>query len=168
MGFVLLNYTLPSSKKTTKMRYKEYKKIGRVGGRRGQASLEYFIVVSIALLILAPIIALSQQTSMDMEDFRNAVSLKQTIDNINNAANLVYAQGEPSSVIISVIVPQKVNRIECGDTYIDFRIMTIYGNNDYILSFPFNISCSLPLTYGKFKVKVYNKDGVVWIEKYGG
>ena len=135
---------------------------------RGQASLEYFIVVSLALIILAPIIALSQKTSMDMEEFKNSLTLKQTIESIKNAANLVYAQGEPSAVVISVMLPEKVVDIRCGDTYLDFRLSTIYGYNDYIATFPFNISCSFPLTHGKFKLRISMQEGIVHIDKYGG
>ena len=123
--------------------------------------MEYFIVVSIALILLAPIIVLSQNTIMDMNEFRDALTVKQTLNNIKNAADLVYAEGEPSSVLVSVAIPEKVENIKCGNNYLDFRLSTIYGNNDYVLIFPYNVSCSFPIIHGKTKLKISMSNGVV-------
>ncbi len=75
---------------------------------KGQAALEYMIIVAVALALLAPLVSVSQDMLGDLSDSRRTVLLSETMDSIEEAIRRVESQGEPAKITLDVEVPSRV------------------------------------------------------------
>ncbi len=86
-------------------------------GKRGQASVEYIVIIGFAMLLLLPLIWIYQQESNHMKDdlIKNQVRhfSQQIVDN----AETVYYMGKPTKTTLKVYVPYEVRKIVINDTY---------------------------------------------------
>lgn len=73
---------------------------------RGQASAEYLLLIVVILTVMAGVtLPLIQSSVSDTMDVSKASDAKQAVQNIANAADLVYANGPGSKRTISVYMP---------------------------------------------------------------
>ena len=79
--------------------------------RKAQVAIEYLIVVTIALLILSPLIMSSQRSVSDLN--REIANLKayNALYKIKEAADIVYSQGPPSKMTIYVSFPKNTRDV---------------------------------------------------------
>ncbi len=133
----------------------------RIKKRRGQASLEYLIVVTLSLLILSPMIYYALEYKNNLDDVKPIVDLKRTMKLIKENSDFVFSQGIGAKISIKIVIPKQVVLIEQGDTYLKFRLRANYGEEDFVILFPYNITGSFPTQPGYYKLTIEGTvDGV--------
>lgn len=99
---------------------------------RGQTAFEYLMMFSIVLTILAILTYYAKDmTERNSEDIisSNAVI---AVNKIADAADIVYTQGAPSQITLSVYVPENLQVVDFSDNIIDMKVRVGSGITDVI------------------------------------
>ncbi|MDY6777287.1 MAG: hypothetical protein SVU32_01355 [Candidatus Nanohaloarchaea archaeon] len=136
-------------------------------GRRssGQAALEYFIMLSVALLVAAPIIMQAQQTLIHVRTSSRVAKVQNALDTIEEGVRLVRNQGAPARTTFTINLPARINQSEVGNRYIYYQLRTPSGMSDYYRVFGFNVTGSLPTSPGVHVMRVVARDDYVNISE---
>jgi uncharacterized protein (UPF0333 family) len=97
---------------------------------KGQTAFEYLLLFSLVLAILAFLTYYAQDmTERNREEIimSNAVI---AVNKIAEAADIVYTQGKPSQITLSVYIPEKVYSIEFSNKMMIMRINVSSGSSD--------------------------------------
>lgn len=134
-----------------------------MAAKLGQVAFEYLIIVVIVLAFLIPIWAYSSsfqaggQTQLQASYARNAV--QQIVD----AANLVYSQGPPARIDIQIYIPNGLDSILFVNKTVIFRQLVGTRTNDIYQIAMAELNGSLPIYSGTYWVTVEATDGYVQI-----
>ncbi len=96
---------------------------------KGQASLEYFMLLAVVLVVLLPFsfIAFSEM------DAKNTIAMaKLAATKIRHAADNVYAQGEDSKATITIYLPSKISNFSITQKEIIVEATSIGGQKTQI------------------------------------
>lgn len=117
--------------------------------RQGQAALEYLMILGIALLIAAPIILQVQQSSFLLRDsFQNGL-VRNSLNNIEEAAALVNSQGEPAKVTFRIRLPDRLVQTNVTDNYVYVERRIGGGKTaEFYSVLDFNVSGEIPVEEG--------------------
>ena len=97
---------------------------------KGQAAIEYLVMFSIILTILALLTYYAQDmTTRNSSDIiaSNAVI---AVNKIAEAADIVYTQGEPSQITLSVYIPENLHSINFYNNLIIMKVKVGSGISD--------------------------------------
>ncbi len=133
--------------------------------RRGQSGLEYMIIVIIAMLLITPVLSRGTAQLTDMKNEINIMHAKDTLNIINDAAESVFAQGEPAKITLNTRFPSHINHTSVGSQEIMIQINAYGGTTDIVKRFEFNVTGSLPVDEGYYDitVKAIKISGVTWV-----
>ncbi len=116
--------------------------------RLGQVSLEYIAVVGIGLLIATPLIIEAQESSQEMQrSFDNGLA-RNALNNIEEAASLVNAQGPPARVTFEVRLPTGIVSTNVTGSRLHIRRDVGPAENDFYNPLDFNVTGDIPETAG--------------------
>jgi len=121
---------------------------------RGQAAFEYLIMFSIVLTILAILTYYAQDmTERNREEIiiSNAVI---AVNKIAEASNIVYTQGKPSQITLSVYIPEKVYSIEFSNRMMIMRINVSSGSSDIFAITKAPLQGSISTTSGTKRIRI--------------
>lgn len=128
---------------------------------RGQAAFEYLVLFSIALLVLGILVWYSQQiTVRNREDITVANAIT-AVNKIAEAADIVYTQGKPSQITLSVYVPERVESIEFDDKLIIMKLNIASGISDIIATSKADLQGNISSDSGLKKIKVIAEENYV-------
>lgn len=122
--------------------------------RKSQAATEYLIIVVIALLILTPIMLKGSQEIGNLSMTKNALLARNAVDKIKDAAEIVYAQGEPARIVLSLQFPADIVEARVGDQEVMIKLKVIGNTTDIVEFFDINVTGLLPTEEGMHKIKV--------------
>lgn len=112
--------------------------------RRGQAAVEYLILIGFVLLASSPMFVQVQQSSLQIEDATNQLRAQDALDTMGEAAGLVHSQGEPARVTFEANFPSSIESVNVTRNYIRMRVR----GEDYIEFVEFNVTGDLPMSQG--------------------
>ena len=131
-------------------------------GKKAQVAVEYLIVVSIALMILTPLIMTSQRSVDDLN--REVANLKalNALYKIKEASDIVYSQGAPSRMTIYVSFPVQTMNLSAVQSMLILKLGPQDMITDIVLSMDYNVTLEgVPEKGGMQKVTVKASDGYV-------
>ena len=129
--------------------------------RKGQAALEYMIIVTIALAMITPLIANSQRTVSSISQTRQTTMLKKSMDSVEKGSKLVRSQGEPARITMNIELPEGIIKSNVTGSRIYYRMELGSGVSDYYRFFDFNVSGELPESRGVHEIIISSeKQGV--------
>jgi hypothetical protein len=131
---------------------------------KGQAAIEYMTVFGIALVLAAPFVLKAQSSVMDLRSDSNAVSVQNTLNNIEVAADTVSASGEPAARTFSIRLPDSVRNTWILDRAVVIQISTPQSRSNFSRTFDFNISGNLPDQPGRYMLKTQANQSQVEFE----
>ncbi len=99
-----------------------------------------------ALVILSVIIILHQDTYSSVSGRFESEKAKKLVNDIGDAANLVYQQGAGASTRIYVTMPAGVENINLTDNAIVISLVISGIRTDIVRSLPFKINGTLPFS----------------------
>lgn len=107
---------------------------------KSQAALEYMIVVGLAFLILAPIALEGWKSADGFSRDLNILNAKNALDQISDAAKIVYFQGPPSTMTIKVTYPDRIIASNVSGREAYFRMAVAGSPTDIVALFDFNVT----------------------------
>lgn len=131
---------------------------------KGQAAIEYMIVFGLALALAAPFVLKAQSSIFDLKSDSNAVSVQNSLNDIEVASKTVNAAGEPAARSFQVQFPQTVRNTWVSNRAVVVQIVTSDARSNLTRTFDFNVSGSLPERSGNHIIKAQANDGEVVIE----
>jgi uncharacterized protein (UPF0333 family) len=134
---------------------------------KGQTAFEYLILFSLVLVVLSILILYSQQiTESNREDIMAADAIT-AVNKITEASDIVYTQGKPSQITLSVYIPDNVYSINCSDKMIIMKINIASGISDIFSTSKATLNCTsisiMPVSIlsGMKKIKVIAEEDYV-------
>ncbi len=128
---------------------------------KSQAALEYMLVLSLALLFIIPFFLLAQNSVRDLDSNINLIESKETIEKLSDGAKLVYAQGEDAKMSLYVKFPKNIISTHVVQQMLIINIGANSMNNSIFEVFDFNVTGTLPDTYGTHKIILININNTV-------
>jgi len=125
---------------------------------KGQASVEYLILVGVCLLIITLVSSYSflmYSTTTTNNEIQTSIKV------LENAINEVYSLGEGNSVVVQISFPSDITNITIGNNYLIIQATAFGSTSSSLVEFDSNISGSLPSTEGTYDIEVKNINGVV-------
>lgn len=124
---------------------------------KGQSSVEFLMVVGIALTISAPFVLSAQQSVLNIEQTSRSVSLETSLDKMGEAVSTVSVSGEPARRTFRMDLPENVVDAQVvGDRAVVYTIRNQGGLTNHSRAFDTNISApgGLPNGTGSSRVSV--------------
>jgi uncharacterized protein (UPF0333 family) len=130
---------------------------------RAQSSFEYMMIFALAIAFAIPVwiyVASLQQSARDELSISYA---KNAASQITSAADLVYTQGPPAKVRLSVYVPSRVQDINISGNYVNFRVLSSAGASDVFSASVADLNGTLPDSEGVYWVDVESMGSYVQV-----
>jgi len=117
---------------------------------KGQAAVEYMIVVSIGLLFISPILIMGQSTLNDMKEKSRISTVQSSLDKLTEAIEVIHAQGHPARMKVKIRWPSGITSSGIDETTdtIWVRVNKLSGDEDILRFFDYNVSGTLPSSEG--------------------
>jgi hypothetical protein len=120
----------------------------------GQTAFEYLLLFSLVLSMLAILLIYSQQiTEGNREEIivANAIT---AVNKIAEASDIVYTQGKPSQITLSVYIPEKVHSIKFDNKMVIMKMNISSGISDVFATSKAPLQGNISTTSGTKKIKV--------------
>ena len=131
--------------------------------KRGQAALEYLILIGVLLVLLISL--------FNYVFYHSAQNLKidqaeDTVQTLGKTADTLYALGPGNRDFIYVNIPSSVRETRVEENLIMIRLYLFGGESDFYVLTDAQVNGTLPTEKGRHKIKLEMLDsGVVQIEK---
>jgi len=120
----------------------------------GQTGVEYLMLFTLVLTILSILTYYAQDmTQRNMEEIIVSGATI-AVNKIVDASDIVYTQGKPSQVSLSVYVPDKVYSIEFSNNRMIMRINISSGSSDIFATSKAQLKGNISTISGTKKIRV--------------
>jgi len=117
--------------------------------KRGQAAIEYVILVGTLLVFLIPVVYYSlneSSYSIKMNQIDDAVK------RLSKVADVVYALGPGARDVVIITIPYGVESAGIGNHSINLKVSALGGISDYGYNTIAEVNGSLPITPGTYRI----------------
>ena len=126
--------------------------------KEAQISVEYMFIIGFITLITIPLILIYHSYTQGSNDEITSSQMNQVAKKVVDAAESVYYLGEPSQTTLNVNIPNNVVAADLSAGYeVVFEINTKSGRTDIVRSSSVNITGSLPVNQGNYKIIIEAK-----------
>lgn len=132
-------------------------------GKRGQAAVELIVILAMGLIIMLVILKYSQEVSLSSSGRFESTKAKSLINDLADAAELVYQQGFGSRTKLYVMVPDNVQKTNVSGRTISMRLSAGGKDNDVFRNLDFAVTGSIPKGAGNYWIYVESKGDFVEI-----
>jgi len=121
---------------------------------KAQIAFEYMLVVIIALGFMIPLWAYVTTVKIEAADELSLSYAKNTVDRLASTADLIYSQGPPAKVRVSIYIPDSMVDYNITNYTINLRVR--YGNviSDVFAESKAKLNGTLPLTSGSYWMEI--------------
>ena len=119
--------------------------------KRGQAAIEYVILVGTLMIFLIPIVYYSLNESsyrLKLNQVDNAVK------RLAKVADVVYAFGPGAQDVVVITLPHGVESSSVANYSINLKVSALGGLSDYGYTTISNVSGSIPTAPGTYRILV--------------
>jgi uncharacterized protein (UPF0333 family) len=109
----------------------------------GQTAIEYLMLFSIIFIILAILTSYAQDMTEQNRDEISVSNALIAVNKIAEAADIVYTQGSPSQITLSVYIPEGISSIEFSNNMIIMKINVSSGSSDILASSKAPLCCNI-------------------------
>jgi len=121
---------------------------------KSQVAVEYLIIVSLAFMILIPLILYLNQTFIGYNDDNKLSRADEAVKKIAHTADWVYSQGPPAKQTIEIFIPKDVEKISLDNKTIEFKVRTSAGVTDVFYETVAELNGALPSTSGYYFISL--------------
>lgn len=119
--------------------------------KRGQAAIEYVILVGTLMVFLIPVVyyALNESSyRVKMNQLDNAVK------RVAKVADVVYALGPGAQDVVVITIPYGVLSSQVANYSINLEVSALGGDSDYGYRTVGNVTGSLPILPGTYRILI--------------
>lgn len=133
--------------------------------KRCQAAVELIIILAIALVILSIIISLNSDTYTSVSGQFEATKARTAVDDLADAAKLVYQQGVGSRTKIFVTLPSNIIETNVTDNLIAIKLYAGGNEREVYRTLDFDVSGEIPTGQGNYWLYVEAQTNYVSISE---
>lgn len=125
---------------------------------KGQSSIEFLLVVGVALVVSAPFILSAQESILNIESTSESVSMQNSLNKIEEAVETVGVAGEPARRTFRISIPRGVEEAKVyKKTAIIYTLDTGSGRRNMTKIFDVNVTApsGLPTEEGDPRITVF-------------
>jgi uncharacterized protein (UPF0333 family) len=130
---------------------------------KAQVSLEFMMIVGVALLMTLPLILIFYRQSENINSEIGASQLDKVASEIRDAADEVYYLGSPSKKTVTVYMPEGVNNISITNNTIVFTVEALGSDYELVKWSVTTLTGSLQIYPGIHHISVQAYDTYVQI-----
>ena len=134
---------------------------------KGQAVVEWMVILSVAMMILAIMLTLNDDSFNFFQNTVKTSKVKGSLNEMKNAVDFVYSQGEDGLTTVYVTVPAATNysvrTLSSGVGEISAKVYVKGNAMDFEVYTNANLSGNIPQSQGTYKMEVAYVDGIVEI-----
>ncbi|MFH1055939.1 MAG: hypothetical protein V1744_07610 [Candidatus Altiarchaeota archaeon] len=139
---------------------------------RGQAVVEWMVILAMALVILALMLSFNQENYSFFKNNVQVGQVKSTLNNLKNSVDFVYSQGKDAQTRLHVTIPHSsnftINTLSSGRGQIQ-AVVYVNGNEEYYDVYTdANLTGSLPSRAGSYCIDVNYTGTYVSISRSSG
>jgi hypothetical protein len=139
---------------------------------RGQAAVEWMVLLSVAILTLALMLSFNEDNLRFFQDNARIARARASVSDLKNAADFVYSQGQDSMKTVYVTFPAASNfsirTLENGGGEIEARVY-VRGERHDIQEYTMgNLSGLMPDKAGGYCMEVRYEGGAIVMERGEG
>jgi len=127
----------------------------------GQTAFEYLMIFSIVFIILTILIVYSQQITLRNREEMRITNAITAVNKIVDAADIVFTQGSPSQLTVSIYIPEGVDSIQINNNIFLIKIRVAGEITDIFAISKTNLQGSISTDPGTKKVKVIAEENYV-------
>jgi uncharacterized protein (UPF0333 family) len=131
--------------------------------KRGQAAVEYAILVGFVMVLLIPLIYLFYSQSSDTSVQVNSQQLRLVGQKIVDNSESVFYLGEPSKLSFKIYIPENIKQVDVTGHSIIFTTSAGPGESEIVIPSNVNLSGTLPRATGSYTITVESKGDYVAI-----
>jgi len=125
---------------------------------KGQAAVEWIVILSIAMLVLAVTLSMGEENYRFFTDNVKASKAKTTLNELKNAVDFVYSQGKDAKATVYVTVPPSsnftINTLPTGKGQIQ-AVVYVGGKEEYFDVYTeANLTGTIPAEAGSYCMTV--------------
>lgn len=121
---------------------------------RAQAAFEYMLVVMLVLGFLVPLWTYTLTVNNEASDELSFSYAKNAVESISSAADLVYSQGPPAKLRVSVHIPGGVEEYNITNSTIIITIRNAGGVTGIFAESRARLNGTLPIDRGTYWIDV--------------
>lgn len=128
----------------------------------GQASMEYLMIMVIAMLILVPLVSVVYSQTAKSRKSMARTALQDSLQGLADSADMVQAQGPPARITRSLHLPSGTSYTNVTENHFVVRVDSSAGPTDYSAKTSANLTGELPQTAGSYQVTLQmQEEGLV-------
>lgn len=131
---------------------------------KGQAALEYMIVIGIALLVSAPFLTQAQSSIVEIRSSVGTIQAQDSLNDLDVAIRTVNAAGEPATRTIRARFPENMKSAQVNNNSISVVLNTDTGTRKILRTYESRLTGSLPNQGGLYFIRVKAIDGEVEVK----
>lgn len=121
---------------------------------KAQTAVEYFIIITVAFLILLPLILYMNELIISYNDETRISLAENAVKKIGENADWVYSQGQPARRTFEVYMPGSIDQASLENKTILIRVKTSAGATDSYYNTISPLNGSLPSSEGYSKISL--------------
>jgi hypothetical protein len=121
---------------------------------KSQAAIEYYTIISVALIILLPLSVYVYQLLNEYGDDTKLSLAKDTVNKLGENADWVFSQGPPAKLSLEVYIPEGVETISLNNKMILFSMKTTAGTTDVYYQTICDLTGSIPTKSGHYPISI--------------
>jgi hypothetical protein len=139
---------------------------------RGQAAVEWIVVLSVALMILAVMLSMNEDNYQFFNNNVKVSKAKGAVNDLKNAVDFVYSQGKDAKTSVYVTIPPGTNltvdTLPAGKGQI-LAIVYVKGQEESFDAYTdANLTGSLPAAAGSYCIEVRYSGPEVSVSRSSG
>ncbi|HKZ45502.1 MAG TPA: hypothetical protein VJ343_02245 [archaeon] len=119
---------------------------------KAQVSVEYLIIVSVALVVLLPLILYSGEILRNYNEETRMSLAKNAVKKIGESADWVYSQGPPAKLNTEVYFPSGISQTSLENNAILLKMKVSSGTSDIYYSTMSPLNGSIPSVPGYYTI----------------
>jgi len=132
---------------------------------RGQAAVEYFVVVGLVVMFMIPLWAYMVATQDDIGQEISLSYAKTAATQIADAASLVHSQGYPAKISIRVYIPDGVINVSLAQKTVSFNITYRSLVTDVWAESNAEMNGTIPVNEGYYNFDIHSMNTYVQINQ---
>ena len=128
-----------------------------------QAAVELIVILAAALVILLSIVIINSTTMTASSSQLEETKARSALDDIVNAAELVYQGGVGGKTRVFVTLPGNIASVNINNKLVEINLLTAGGLNNIHRTTDFAVSGSIPITEGNYWIDIESRAAYVLI-----
>ena len=130
---------------------------------KSQTAVELIIILAIALVIFISILSINENVTSSVSNRFEVTKAKTSLEDLANAAELVYQQGIGAKTKVYITIPNNVNSVSISGQTLSINMYSGGNPRDVYRTVDFAVSGNIPTEEGNYWVTVEAMDAYVAI-----